>query len=77
MLTCREVAEIASEYLDDELPLLRRMRVRVHLMMCRRCPKHVDQLASTVNLLRRLPREAPPVHVENALVRSFREYFGH
>lgn len=71
MLTCREVTELANDYLDRELPLLARAQVRLHLLMCSHCRRYVDQLASAVNLLKALPHEAPPTDVEEKLVALF------
>lgn len=59
MLTCREVTERASEYLDGNLSLKRRLTLRFHLMMCRHCRRYVDQLAQTIALVRAAGR-APP-----------------
>lgn len=47
MLKCHEVTALASDWLDDELTFAERMRVRVHLLMCRHCRHFVDGLAST------------------------------
>lgn len=58
MLTCREVTERASEYLDGDLPFGRRLAFRLHLMMCRHCRRYVDQLARTIALVRAARREA-------------------
>lgn len=58
MLTCREVTECASDYLDGNLPFGRRLAFRLHLMMCRHCRRYVDQLARTVALVRAAGREA-------------------
>lgn len=37
MMSCREVSELVSRSLDEDLPLLTRVKVRLHLMMCRMC----------------------------------------
>lgn len=73
MLTCRDITELANGYLDGELPMLTRMQVRLHLMMCKHCPKYIDQLASTTRLLRTLPSEAPPVEVEETIMRLVKD----
>jgi anti-sigma factor RsiW len=58
VLTCREVTERASEYLDGDLPFGRRLAFRLHLMMCRHCRRYVDQLAGTIALVRAAGRQA-------------------
>lgn len=74
MLTCREVTELASGYLDRELPLLARAQMRMHLLMCSHCRRYVDQLASAVNLLKTLPHEVPSQDVEEQLVALLRDH---
>lgn len=59
MLTCREVTERASEYLDGNLSLGRRLTFRFHLMMCRHCRRYVDLLAQTIALVRVSGRVPP------------------
>ncbi|WDR06300.1 zf-HC2 domain-containing protein [Devosia rhodophyticola] len=52
MLTCKELGERASDYLDSEMNWRDRVSVRLHLMMCKHCRAYMDQLAKTVQLLR-------------------------
>lgn len=47
-MTCRNVTELASDYLNRDLPRLTRLRVRLHLFMCVRCRRFVRQLKTTV-----------------------------
>jgi uncharacterized peroxidase-related enzyme len=70
MLTCREVAEQASEYLDRELSWSRRLGVRLHLMMCRHCRAFLANLATSIALTRRAADqsiEVPQHLVDNIL----------
>ena len=74
MLTCRQMTELANGYLERELPMLTWAQVRMHLLMCKHCPKYIDQLAGTVTLLRTLPHDTPPTDVEDTLVRVLRRH---
>jgi Putative zinc-finger len=49
MMTCKEVAEHASEYLDREMPPLRRWSLRLHQLLCRDCREFVGGLRSLVS----------------------------
>lgn len=60
MLSCREVTERASRYLDRELSWRERLQMRLHLMMCRYCTRFVDQLKATMELLRKVRLNASP-----------------
>ena len=72
MLTCREVTEMASDYLDGNLGFAQRLQIRFHLGMCRHCSRYVDQLAKTINLLREGQVTAPASEVEEQLVALLR-----
>jgi hypothetical protein len=73
MMSCREVAELSTEYLEGSLPFWRRMAVRMHLAMCRRCPAFMDQLRKTIELLGRLPPDPMPQETRAKLIMQFRE----
>lgn len=72
MLSCREVTEKASAYLDQDLSWSARAGFRLHLMMCNNCRRYVDQLAKTVNLVRAAQMEAPDRATEDRLAELFR-----
>jgi hypothetical protein len=44
MLTCREAAQLLSDSLDRELPLRQRIALRIHLFMCKLCPRFRNQI---------------------------------
>jgi anti-sigma factor RsiW len=49
-ITCREVVELLSGYLDGELPAPLRERVDAHLAACDGCTMVLDELRETVRL---------------------------
>lgn len=57
-LTCRDVTEEASAYLDRGLPLPRRLGFRMHLAICVNCRRYMRQMRQTIAMLRALPPEA-------------------
>lgn len=60
MLKCNEVTALASDWLDSELTFTERMRIQVHLLMCRHCRNFVDGMAATRNAVRAgIPEEVP------------------
>jgi predicted anti-sigma-YlaC factor YlaD len=74
MLRCRDVADLASDYVNGDLNWSRRFAVRLHLTICRFCRRYVRQMRETVGLLRGLRRERETGHEELArtLFRSTR-----
>ena len=51
MLMCRELAEIASDYIDGELNGRQNLSVKMHLMMCKDCRTFIGNLRASSNLL--------------------------
>jgi hypothetical protein len=76
MLSCREVTETASDFLERELRWWPRLQLRMHLMLCRYCWRYVEQLNATMRLMRRLRVERPTSEMEDLLVRRLRENRG-
>jgi hypothetical protein len=72
MLTCRDVAESATDYMERKLSLRESLQVRLHLLMCGFCRLYVRQLATTRDLLRRLPRALPSDEDMRSLLGTFR-----
>ena len=50
MLSCREVSRLVSESMDRDLPLMRRMGLRFHFMMCKYCVTFSRQIKSLRDL---------------------------
>jgi len=50
MMSCKEVAEISSDYLEQELSAWRRFSLRLHILLCRQCRELVQGLRSLLNV---------------------------
>ena len=59
-LTCREVVEQVTEYLDHALPIEVRNRLEQHLLICSPCVAFVDQHRSMLRVLGTLATSTPP-----------------
>ncbi|MBD0272884.1 MAG: zf-HC2 domain-containing protein [Acetobacteraceae bacterium] len=60
MPTCREVAEQATEYLEEAMPRRERLGVWAHLRICPNCRAYLRQLMGTIALARRAGAGPPP-----------------
>jgi anti-sigma factor RsiW len=49
-LTCIEMVELVTDYLDGALPWRERRRFERHLRGCPNCPKYVEQIRLTARL---------------------------
>ena len=56
MRSCREIAELANQYIDNDLSIKDKWGVRVHLLMCYHCHRYVRGLNLVVKALGGLPR---------------------
>ncbi|WP_303288864.1 zf-HC2 domain-containing protein [Marinobacter sp. SS8-8] len=52
MLMCRDLAVIASDYIDGELAGLQNLSVKLHLMMCGDCRTFIGNLRATTDLMK-------------------------
>ncbi|MBX2823961.1 MAG: zf-HC2 domain-containing protein [Gammaproteobacteria bacterium] len=51
MLMCKDLAVIASDYIDGELTGMQNLSVRMHLMMCKDCRTFIGNLRASSDLL--------------------------
>ena len=59
MVKCRDVTEMATDYMERALPLPARLSMRFHLLICSMCRAYLDQLHKTSRLLRGQSLPAP------------------
>src|SRR5258708_13725047 len=62
---CREVVRILSEQMDHELPVMMRLKLRLHFLACCWCERYMKQLHYMRETARRFPDQpaaapAPP-----------------
>ena len=54
MFKCSEVTKLISKSMDQDLPFMQKVGVRIHLAMCRYCSRYKRQL----ELMRKFIKEA-------------------
>ena len=57
---CREVRDLSSDYIDDELDSATRDRVSEHIGWCGPCNAFINTLRATVDILRSTPKRDAP-----------------
>lgn len=60
MLSCKQLVENSSDYLDARLSLGERLALRLHLAMCVNCRRFLRQLKVSQALIRQLPQAPIP-----------------
>jgi anti-sigma factor RsiW len=75
-LSCREIVELVTDYLEDALPPEARLRVELHLATCPGCLAYLDQMRGTVRLLGTLSEASLEPAIREKLVHAFRDWTG-
>lgn len=75
MLTCKEVTELVTDYLEGRMSLADRMRFQMHVGMCKHCRAYLRQMKATVAVLGQMPEDAEmPDDVSDELRKRFAEW---
>jgi anti-sigma factor RsiW len=73
-LSCRELVELVTDYLEERLSAVDRRRFDGHLAGCGGCRTYVEQLRATVRLSGRVREEDLEPTTRDALLRAFRDW---
>ena len=71
-MTCRELVELVTEYLEGTLPSLDRARLEAHVTGCPYCEEYIAQMRRTIVTLGRLSAEPIDPCREEKLIEAFR-----
>jgi anti-sigma factor RsiW len=71
-MTCRELVEVVTEYMEGTLPEPDRLRLEAHLAECPYCEEYLAQMWRTVETLGRLPSEVIDPARQDELLEAFR-----
>jgi predicted anti-sigma-YlaC factor YlaD len=74
MLTCRDVTELVTDYLEGRQAFFDRMRFELHLGMCRHCRAYLRQMRVTIETLRKLSEGSIPPEIMQRLLARFRAW---
>ena len=73
-LTCQELVELVTAYLEDALPSGERSRFDAHLNVCPGCATYVDQMRQTIQLMGTLTADDLGPEARNQLLDVFRAW---
>jgi anti-sigma factor RsiW len=71
-ITCRELVELVTDYLEGALPMDRRARFEEHLAACGWCVIYLDQMRQTRRALGALAEDSIAIEARDALLHAFR-----
>jgi anti-sigma factor RsiW len=73
-MTCRQVVELMTDYLEDALSAADRARFEEHIAGCDGCRAYLAQLATTRRVLRKVADEPIPPDLEAELLKTFKNW---
>lgn len=68
MLTCQELTEVITDYVEGRMSFWQRAQLQLHLGMCSGCRAYLRQMRLTIQTVGALPKEPIPEDVERALL---------
>jgi len=73
-MTCQELVELVTEYLEGTLAVEQRIRFEAHLLECGGCRNYLEQMRQTIHITHRLTEESLPAPMRDELLTLFRNW---
>jgi anti-sigma factor RsiW len=76
-LSCQEIVELVTDYLEGALEPEEHASVEQHLVGCTKCDAYLDQLRTTIRLVGRVDAASLSAETRRGLVEAFRSFGTH
>ena len=73
-LTCKEIVELVTDYLEQTLVSEMRARFEEHVRECPGCQTYIEQVQQTISMLHRLAEEPTLPGTKEELLEIFRNW---
>jgi anti-sigma factor RsiW len=73
-LSCQELVELVTDYLEGALPPAEWARFEAHLTGCDGCTRYLEQMRLTITAVGRLTEESIEPAARTELLRLFRDW---
>jgi anti-sigma factor RsiW len=73
-LTCQELVELVTAYIEGALPENERARFEAHLAICAGCEEYLKQMRQTISLLGTLTEASLSPQARDDLIGAFRRW---
>ena len=73
-ISCQEVVEIVTDYLEGQLDEATRTELEAHLALCPGCDLYLDQMRVTIDELGHVPVESLSEQAQSDLMSAFRTF---
>jgi anti-sigma factor RsiW len=71
-MSCRELVEVITDYLEGTMGGTDRARFEAHLEECPYCVTYLEQMRETLDALGKISEESVPLEVRDQLLQAFR-----
>jgi anti-sigma factor RsiW len=73
-LSCKELVELVTEFLEGTLPPAERTRFELHVAACSGCSAYLRQMRDTLRVSGQLSEETLPEKARDGLLAAFRAW---
>ncbi len=73
-LSCQELVELVTEYLEGKLPAVEHFRFEAHVAACPGCKAYLEQMEQTIRWTGRLSEDQVSEEAKGHLLQAFREW---
>ena len=73
-MTCKELVELVTDYLEGALSPRELARFEEHVVSCPPCHLHLEQMRHTIEVVGRIPEESLSHDAEHDLLEAFRAW---
>jgi anti-sigma factor RsiW len=77
MLTCQELVELVTDYIEGQLDEAASDRFEAHIAECPACTLYLEQMRKTIAALGRIPPESLSPQAEAEFLEAFRGWREH
>jgi predicted anti-sigma-YlaC factor YlaD len=75
-VTCQEIVELVTEYLELSLDSETAALFEEHINFCDGCEAYLGQMRATIETVASIEPEEPPAATRERLINAFREFKG-
>lgn len=76
-LTCQELVELVTEYLEGTLPAQKRAEFEEHLQDCEGCTRYLEQMRITIRTVGKLSEQDITPPAQEKMLHVFRDWKNH
>ena len=73
-MPCQELVELVTDYLEDRLSPVDRVRFEAHIAECEYCATYLEQMRQTIRTLGRISEESLTDDARETLLEAFRSW---